>query len=417
MLGIPHLYCGFSWKFRSIDAKINTMYVKRLTPIEAELRKKSVLLIGPRRTGKSAFIRNQLRVDRVYDLLKADVFQALSARPSLIRESLQPKDKLIVIDEVQRLPNVLDEIHSMIEERKIRFLLTGSSARKLRRTHTSLMAGRVRVMHLHPFCFPELCELMGGNVDLGKIVATGCLPPVAIARTEPNGDSEAWRELKDYGGDYLHHEILAEAVVRKIEAFSRFLPVAARMNGELINFEAIASDSQVPARTIREYYSILQDTLLGRTLEPLRLKGKNSRKATATAKFYFFDCGITNALLGRRSVAVDSTEFGILFETWIHNEIRAYIDYVVHGDAELQFWRHPNGDEVDLVVNGEIAIEVKATRNVNERHIGGLLALSRLKKMRKLFVVSRDPNRRQLSGVELLSWQDFAESLWRGEIF
>lgn len=393
------------------------MYIHRLAPIEGELKKKSILLLGPRRTGKSALIRHQLRCDRVYDLLKADVFQALSSRPSLIRESLQPNDKLIVIDEIQKLPNLLNEIHFMIEERKVRFLLTGSSARKLRRTHTSLMAGRARVAYLHPFCYPELKELTSDKVELEKIVAYGALPPVAAAQVGESHESDsAWRELKDYGGDYLHHEIATEAVVRKIEAFSRFLTIAARMNGELLNFEAIASDSQVPARTVREYFAILQDTLIGRTLEPLRLKGKNSRKSTATAKFYFFDCGVTNALVGRRSVASDSTEFGVLFETWVHNELRAYIDYHLKGDGTLQFWRHPNGDEVDLIVNGDTAIEVKASRNVTERHIRGLLALNEFKKMRKLIVVSRDSERRRLSGVDILPWRVFAEELWHNDL-
>lgn len=382
-------------------------FVERILPLKKELSRKSVLLLGPRRTGKSAFLRHQIEADQYFDLLKADVFQALAARPSRIREGLRKTDKIIVIDEIQKLPSLMDEVHSLIEETSVRFVLTGSSARKLRRTHTSLMAGRARRMHLHPFCYAEI----KGQFNLNRALHLGTLPPVHLQADK----SDAWQELRDYSGDYIREEILAEALVRKIEAFSRFLPVAARMNAELLNFEAIASDSQVPARTIREYYALLEDTLIGRTLEPLRLKGAQSRKSIATAKFYFFDTGVLNALVGRKTLSDAAPEFGSLFETWVHNEINCYIDYF--GDQDkFQFWRSPIGQEVDFVINDEIGIEVKSSRSITERHLSGLIALDSLQKLKTKIIVCRESQRRNIGDIQVLPWKDFIEQLWGNRI-
>lgn len=366
------------------------------------------MLLGPRRAGKSALVRNQLKPDRIVDLLKADEFQALSFRPSSLRESLRPADRLIVIDEIQKLPALLDEVHSMIEESHRRFVLTGSSVRKLKRTHTALLAGRTRRMELLPFCYPEIRD----GFDLNRFLFRGGLPPAYLAET----DQDAWDELRDYAGDYLHEEILAEAIVRKIEAFSRFLPVAARMNGELLRFEAVASDAQVPARTVREYFSVLEDTLVGSCLEAIRFKGSKSRKSTATSKFYLFDCGVLNSLLGRKSISPESPEFGNLFESWVYQELRAYRAYRAE-TPEIRFWRSPAGSEVDFVINSEVAIEVKSTRSVSPRHLGGIQELDGLMKLRKKLLVCREAIPRSLDGVEILPWKDFVERLWGGDLF
>ncbi len=397
LIVIPHLSCDLMYM----------SYITRYLSIESALKKKSVLLLGPRRTGKSALLKNQLHSDQTYDLLKADVFQALATRPSRIREALRPGIERIVIDEIQKLPSLMDEVHAMIEEFGIRFVLTGSSARKLKRSHTSLMAGRARRMTLHPFCYTEIKK----DFELLKSLQFGTLPPIYLL-TDAN---EAWRELQDYTGDYIREEILAEALVRKIEAFSRFLPVAARTNGELLNYEAIASDSQVPARTIREYYSLLEDTLIGRTLEPLRFKGSKSRKAIATSKFYFFDTGVLNSLIGRKSLSDSTTEFGNVFETWIYNELKRYIDYS-ENDSQIQFWRSPIGQEVDLVINGEVAIEIKATSVITDRHLVGLEALGNLKKLKKKLIVCREGQPRKIKDVQIIPWPQFMEALWGGDI-
>jgi predicted AAA+ superfamily ATPase len=386
------------------------MYIQRLIPLQQTLKTKSVLLLGPRRTGKSALLKHQLKADVQIDLLQADDFQALSFRPSSLGERIRSSDKLVVIDEIQKLPLLLDEVHSLIERKGIRFVLTGSSARKLRREHTSLMAGRARRLYLHPFCYPEIQN----NFSLERALSLGTLPPVHTQEDE----KEAWLELKDYSGDYLRDEILAEAIVRKVDSFSRFLHVAARMNGELLNFEAIGSDAQVPGRTVREYFSVLQDTLVGRQLEPHRFKNKKSRKSIATGKFYFFDCGVLNALLGRKQISADSPEFGNLFETWIFLELQAYQHYQGPGeDCLIEFWRDPAGNEVDFLLNEEIAIEVKATRSVQPRHLDGLRKLSALTKLKRKIVVSRDPVPRFVEDIEILPWKQFVEILWAGELF
>jgi predicted AAA+ superfamily ATPase len=397
--------------FSSGDAKIQIgmSYIRRLIPLDEVLRSKSVFLLGPRRTGKSALLRNQLKFDQTFDLLKSDTFQSLSFRPASLRETLRPQDRVVVIDEIQKLPSLMDEVHSLIEERGIRFVLTGSSARKLKRSHTSLMAGRARRLTLHPFCYPEV----SAQFDLNKVLHTGGLPPIFLA---PDADS-AWSELKDYVGDYLREEILAEALVRKIEAFSRFLPVAARMNGELLNFEAVASDAQVPARTIREYFSVLEDTLIGRAIEPMRFKGARSRKAIATSKFYFFDCGVVNALLGRSTLSPQTPEYGSLFETWVYLEILAYLDYRKSSEAEqVQFWRNPGGEEVDFVIRREIGIEVKSTHTITERHLKGLDALHSIQPLKLKWIVCQEAREKKIGGVGVLPWRAFVEKLWAGEL-
>ena len=383
--------------------------VKRIIPIEETLRKKSILLLGPRRTGKSYLLRNQLKPNQTFDLLKSDVFQSLSYRPASLRESLSPDDQLVVIDEIQKLPQLMDEVHSLIEEKGVRFILTGSSARKLKRTHTSLLGGRARKMTLHPFCFPEIEK----TFSLEKVLHSGSLPPVHLASSA----ADAWLELRDYTGIYLREEVLAEALVRKIGAFSRFLPVAARMNAELLNFTAIGNDAQVPTRTVHEYFAILEDTLIGNTLEPHRFKGTKSRKSIASGKFYFFDCGVLNALLGRKSLGKETPEYGNLFETWVFLEIKAFLDYFKTGeDIEFRFWRSPQGEEVDFLLDREIAIEVKSSRSVNERHCKGLAVLSELMPLKRKIIVCQESKRRTLNGVEILPWRAFIDELWAGKI-
>jgi uncharacterized protein len=375
--------------------------IKRIIGIEADLKRGSVLLLGPRRTGKSFLIRHQLQADKVYNLLRADTFQQLSARPSLIRESLTPGDRLVVIDEIQKLPALMDEVHVMIEETRTRFLLTGSSARRLTRTHTSLMAGRAKTRHLFPFVSAELDDW-----DLFRVLSFGMLPPVVMAE-----DPE--EVISTYVGDYLREEIQAEALTRKIENFSRFLHRAALSNAEVHNFESIANDAQVPSRTVRSYYDILVDTLLGQMLEPLQTTGR--RKAVAHAKFFFFDVGVVNALLGTFDITERHPLFGKCFEHFVFQELRAYLSYR-RPRAAFNFWRTQAGDEVDFVIDGEIAIEVKGTTLVSERDLKGLSAMAKETKLRRQIIISRDERARRLGHVEILPLKDFLSRLWADEI-
>ena len=362
-----------------------------------------MLLLGPRRTGKSALIRNEIKADRVYDLLKSDVFQRLSFRPATIREALRPSDRLIVIDEVQKLPMLMDEVHAMIEEFGVRFLLTGSSARKLRRTHTSLMAGRARQRRLWPFVSAEL-----PGFQLDKALQFGMLPPVCLSQAPVI-------ELEGYAGLYLQEEILAEAYARKIEGFSRFLGRAAMSSGEVINFESIASDAQVPARTVREYYALLEDTLVGTMVAPT--SSTNARKVVSKGKFYFFDVGVARALrdpIALRAPTLPSMELGWALEHLLFQELRAYLSYFPDG-RQLEFWRTYSGQEVDFVI-GDTAIEVKATRSVTRRDLRGLRALAKDRALRRQLVVCREPERRVVEDVEIWPVGPFLAALWQHAI-
>ena len=380
------------------------MYIKRIIPIVKELQKSSILLLGPRRTGKSAFIRHQAPPHRVYDLLKSDVFLRLSRRPSLIRESLSPKDRLIVIDEIQKLPVLMDEVHVMIEEKGVRFLLTGSSARKLRRTHTSLMAGRARTRLLAPFVSAELPAL-----DLDRALTYGMLPPVQLS-------DEPLEELGSYVGTYLREEIQAEALSRNIEGFSRFLARAALWSSELINFEGVGRDSQVPARTVREYFALLEDTLVGKMLHPLQTTGK--RKAVSRGKFYFFDIGVVNALTGRLSPGVNTPEYGKAFEHFIWQELNAYTNYFAR-EKPLNFWRDRSGAEVDFVLGESVAVEVKSSRMLHDRDLKGLRAITEQSdyNIERRIVVCREPEPRRVDGVEIVPYELFLEQLWSHSLF
>lgn len=400
------------------------MYIPRVfCPVAATLKSKSVLLLGPRRTGKTLYIKNELKPDRIYNLLINREYVRLAANPGLIREELKPGDRLVVVDEIQKLPSLMDEIHDLIETSGVRFLLTGSSARKLRRTHTSLMAGRARVHHLLPFVYPELASPGGPGFDLDRILTFGSLPPVLLSRAPG-------LELEDYAGAYLREEIQAEAMVRKIENFSRFLRVAALSNAGLVNFSEVARDSQVPPRTIIEYFSILEDTLLGAMLPPFKptagqgVGASVSRKAYSMGKFYFFDIGVANFLAGQVTgpmagvshVPAGTPAYGKALEQLICLELRAYKKYL--GKPEpLSFWRTYDGREVDFVVGDSVGIEVKASGAAHSGHLRGLRALDTVHRLRRKIVVSLDPRRRAVGDFEIIPVREFLEMLWGGDIF
>lgn len=375
------------------------MYIYRKSPILEELKTRSVLLLGPRRTGKSSFIRNELKADKIYNLLLSDVFLQLSRRPSLVRESLNDNDKLIVIDEIQKLPKLMDEVHFMIEELGIRFLLTGSSARKLKRTHTSLMAGRAKTVRLLPFVSAEIPEF-----ELEKVLLYGTLPPIYYSQNPAD-------ELRSYVGDYLQEEIKAEALARNIEGFSRFLHRAALSSGEVINFESIASDAQVPARTIREYYTVLQDTLIGTMLHSV---DTSKRKAITKGKFYFFDVGVVNALIGQNSLPADTNAFGIAFEHFIFQELFAYVNYQ-NLQHELCFWRSTTHQEVDFVI-GKVAIEVKASANISNSDFKGLSLLGQEVLLERKIIISKEAQKRKVGEVEIYPYRQFLDELWSNKI-
>jgi predicted AAA+ superfamily ATPase len=379
----------------------NGIYIQRALDPPGLLAKKSHFLFGPRQTGKTSMVRHTLKGVRVYDLLDTSVYLTLSRNPGRIAEELKPEDRLVVIDEIQLLPILLNEVHRLIEERRIRFLLTGSSARKLRRGSVNLLGGRARTKYLHPLTYSEL----GSHFELKKAMERGLLPSIYFS-DDPRADLEA------YAGSYLQQEIVAEGVTRNVPAFSRFLRVAALCNGRIVNFTNISNDAQVPRTTVYEYFEILKDTLVLRELPAWRKSRK--RKPLASSKYYFFDMAVAAALQGRRLPPGPGTpEFGEAFETYLMHELTSFSDYV--SGEPLSYWRSTSGFEVDFIIGDHTAVEVKAKENLSASDLKSLKALAEEKKLKRLLCVSLEPRPRKQEGVSLLPFREFLDRLWNGE--
>lgn len=374
-------------------------YIERILNLPALLEKRSHFLLGPRQTGKTFLIRHSLKGARVYDLLDASIYLALSHRPERISQELTPQDRVVVIDEIQRLPELLNEVHRLIEDRGIRFLLTGSSARKLRRGGVNLLGGRARTKYLHPLTYREL----GSRFDLVRAVERGLLPSVYFS-DDPRAD------LRAYAGSYLQQEIVAEGVTRNIPAFSRFLRVAALCNGTIVNFTNLANDAQVARTTVYEYFEILKDTLVLHELPAWRKSKK--RKPLASSKYYFFDVGVVAALQGRE-FRPGTPEFGEAFETYFMHELLSYGDYV--SGEPLSYWRSTSGFEVDFIIGDHTAVELKAKENLSPRDVKPLLALAEEKNLKRYLCVSLEPRPRKIEGVTALPFREFLDKLWSGE--
>lgn len=363
-------------------------------------------LWGPRQTGKSTLLRLLFPDARRYDLLLADEFRRLVNRPESMREELAAEGitgnnqgQPIIIDEVQKAPGLLDEVHWLIENRGLRFILCGSSARKLKRGHGNLLGGRAIRYELFPLVYPEIPDF-----SLERALNHGAMP-----RHYKSEDPA--RMLSSYIDDYLREEIAAEALTRNIGAFGRFLEVAAISNGEMVNFVNIARDCSVSAPTAKGYFEILEDTLLGRFLPSFRKKAK--RRVIHAPKFYFFDIGILAALIHRQQVAPGSELFGRAFEHFIFLELTAQAGYSETGHS-ISYWRTASGIEIDFVLgDAEIAIEAKAVPFVQQHHLKGLRAFKEDFTPRRAICVSLDPKPRKTEdNIEILPWKKFLEELW-----
>jgi len=375
------------------------VYIERVLNLPFLLQKKSHFLFGPRQTGKTSLIRHSLKGVRSYDLLDNSVYLSLSQDPGRIAQEINPRDKIVVVDEIQRLPVLLNEVHRLIEERGIRFLLTGSSARKLRRGGVNLLGGRARTKYMHPLTYREL----GNQFNLFKAIERGLLPSIYLS-DDPHADLEA------YTGSYLQQEIVAEGTTRNIPAFSRFLKVAALCNGTVVNFTNVSNDAQVPRTTVYEYFEILKDTLLLYELPAWRKSKK--RKPLASSKYYFFDVGVVAALQGRQ-FRPGTPEFGEAFETYLMHELVSYSDYI--SGEPLSYWRSTSGFEVDFILGDHTAVEVKAKENVSAHDLKSLRALIEEKKLKRYLCVSLGPRRRNLENVTILPLREFLEALWGRE--
>lgn len=378
---------------------INTQWVDRILDLPALLNKKSHFIFGPRQTGKTFLIQHTLKDVRVYDLLDTSVYLALSQNPGRIAQEITSKDRIVVIDEIQRLTDLLNEVHRLIEERGVRFLLTGSSARKLRRGGVNLLGGRARTKYLHPLTYIEL----GDRFDLNRAMERGLLPSIYFS-------DDARADLKAYAGSYLQQEIVAEGATRNIPAFSRFLRVAAFCNGTIVNFTKVANDAQVARTTVYEYFEILKDTLVLYELPAWRKTKK--RKPLASSKYYFFDVGVVSSLQGRE-FRTGTPEFGEAFETYFMHELVSYSDYV--SGESLSYWRSTTGFEVDFIIGDHTAVEVKSKENISPQDIKSLQALAEEKKLKRYLCVSLEPRLRRFGGVTVLPFRKFLDALWSGE--
>ena len=327
------------------------------------------------------------------------MYLKLSRSPQRLRQEITDDDRIVIIDEIQKLPILLDEIHYLIEEIGTRFLLTGSSARKLRNKGVNLLGGRARIRRLHPLTAGELKD----RFHLLKALDTGLIPSIYFS-------DAPYEDLEAYTGNYLKEEIAAEAIVRNVPAFSRFLAIAGMCNGQIINYTNIANDAQVPRSTVQEYFQILRDTLLGDDLPAWRKSAR--RKPITTSKFYFFDIGIARFLQGRRGLMERSPEFGEAFEAYIHHELKSYGDY--RGGCELSYWRSTSGFEVDFIINGKTAIEVKAKSNITEKDLKGLKAIREEALLKNYLLVSLEDTLRKYDGdIAILPWRNFLTNLWQ----
>ncbi|MDE3269674.1 MAG: AAA family ATPase [Pseudomonadota bacterium] len=380
------------------------MIIERRLDLQYLLQQKSHFLFGPRAVGKSTLISLQLADQaEVIDLLDPQVFLRISNNVNGLRGMItESKHDLVVIDEVQRLPALLNEVHMLIEREGRRFLLTGSSTRKLRRGGANMLAGRAWLAHLLPLTRGEI-----NAFDLDRFLLYGGLPAVLFSKYPD-------KELAAYVLTYMREEVQAEGELRDLAPFSRFLRTMALANGEVINFSKLANDCQCPVRDVRSYVEILEDILLGSLLPPWTRSRK--RKAVSTAKFYFFDTGVARTLAAIASLDRNSNLYGKAFEHFIWMELRAYLAYSERGLTTLSYWRSRYGHEVDFLVGEELAIEVKTTTAVSNRDLKGLQALAEEKVFAKLYLISNDPLPAKHGNIRCLPWQTFLDKLWAGEL-
>jgi uncharacterized protein len=370
----------------------------------------SCFLWGPRQSGKSTLLKSLFPGSMYYDLLLSDLYSRMLRNPAIIREECHSKgingqnqSDPIIIDEVQKLPVLLDEVHWLIENMGLKFILCGSSARKLKRGHGNLLGGRAIRYELFPLVYKEITDF-----SLDKALNIGLIPSIYTSNIPE-------RLIQSYIGDYLREEIAVEAITRNIPAFSRFLEVAAISNGEMINYKNISAECRVSAPTVKEYFQILSDTLLGKFVHAYKKRAK--RRLIQASKFYFFDVGLVSSLTKRGKVEQGSELFGRAFEHFIFMEISAHSSY-----SELfypiSYWRTASGFEIDFILGDcEIALEVKSSAMVHNQHLKGIRAFMEEYSPRRCIVVSMDPSPRKTEdGIEILPWEVFLDELWGGGV-
>ena len=365
----------------------------------------SVFFFGARQTGKTTLLKNLFPNTRYYDLLKSDEFERLSRKPSLLREELIniPSDELIIIDEIQKLPILLDEVHWLITNCGLRFILTGSSARKLRRGGVNLLGGRALQNNFYPLVSTEIPDF-----DLDRAVNNGMIPRHYLIH-------DATKRIRGYVGNYLQSEIIEEARVRNLAAFNRFLEAASLTSGEMLVYSNVAADCGVSSVTVKSYFEILEDTLFGYTI-PAYTKTKK-RKLIQAPKFYLFDVGITNYLLHRSHLQQGSPEYGHAFEHLVIQELIAYLGYQQRQE-EISYWRTSSSTEIDVVLgDAKVGIEIKSSKELRNNQLKGLKSFGDDYPEARLIAVSLDKYRRFVDNIEIIPALEFFADLWSGKIY
>ena len=370
------------------------------------LTKDNTFLFGARQTGKTTLLLQLFPDARFYDLLESNTFERLQRNPSLLRQDLEMCESgtLVIIDEVQSLPVLLNEVQWLIVRKDLRFILSGSSARKLRRGGANMLGGRALQTRLFPLVSAEIPDF-----DVVKAVNQGMIPRHYLAST-----TKYWSMLQAYVAVYLREEIKAEALVRNLSTFSRFLEAAALTNGEMVNYSNIAQDCGIDSKTVATYFSILEETLIGYMVPAYSKVVK--RKVRLAPRFYYFDVSIPNYLLGRRALEPGSVDFGHAFEHLVIQEIIAYLGYHDKLD-KLSYWHTYSDYEVDIVLgDAEVGIEIKSTDEVQSRHLHGLKAFKEEHPEVRMIVVCLDPLPRLFKEVEIWPVKAFFKQLWAGKI-
>jgi len=373
-------------------------------------RQQSAFLWGARKTGKTTYLKERFPKSLVYDFLKTDLFLEISKNPSLLRERLLAKENIalkepIILDEVQKIPQVLDEVHWLIENKGLRFILCGSSARKLKRGHINLLGGRAWRYEMFPLVSQEI-----GKVNLLRVLNHGLIPLHYL-----QNDEDCKKSQEAYVQDYLREEVFAEGLTRNIPAFSRFFDAFGYSHGEITNYSNIARECGVDSKTVKEYYQILVDTLLAVRVEPFK-KRQSRQVITKAAKYYMFDVGVAGYITKRYLAEQKGVEFGKAFEHFLLMEMVAYRSYAGK-DFVINFWRTKSGLEVDFVLGtGKIAIEIKGAGRIDKKDMNGLDAFIQTYSPKRSIIICNEREKRLHGKIEILPWEIFLQQLWAGEI-
>jgi uncharacterized protein len=378
------------------------MYQRFIKPSSSN----SFFLFGPRGTGKSTWLKQHFKVQSKlwFDLLIPEVEDDLRQSPSKIIEywkAITPKPEWIVIDEVQKLPALLDVVHYAISNHNIKFALTGSSAKKLKKGASNLLAGRAFVFYMHPLTYLELDQDFSLNTQL----QWGSLPKIM----ELQDPTERKRFLRAYTLTYLKEEIQTEQLVRQIDAFHRFLPVAAQCSGEILNYAHIAREARVDPKSVERYFDILADTLIGFRLDAFH--NSIRKRQTLKPKFYLFDLGVTRALRGTAETPVitKTSEFGHLFEQFIILECFRLNNYTEQ-EFKFSYLRTKDNVEIDLIIERPskqtILIEIKSTDNITNHDLTSLKTIGKDFNFSEKLILCREQRARIIDDIKVLPWQE-----------